>query len=184
MQITKRVRAKKINRGLAAMSSVKYAVTAIVVVCAVILVGLTALGPKIGLQTAPIEPKAAEHIQNLHFLHPGEKLLAFKATSYYSYKSGVVVTDKRIFAYYRDKLITSIPLDKISMVLVKDSELGHQEVLVSAQSDGVIGLDLHHSDVVKFVGLLHVSGNIIKHYSKHDVQEAVKSMPFKAAPAR
>ena len=158
------------------MSSVKYAVTTIIVVCAVILVALTVMGPKIGLQTPPIEPKAIEYLSKAHFLNPGEKLAAYKATSYYSYSSAIVVTDKRIFAFHHDKIITSIPLDKISMVMVKESELGHQEVLVSAQADGVIGLDLHHSDVAKFVSLLHVSTNIIKHFSKHDVQEAI-SMP-------
>lgn len=184
MQITKRVRAKKTskgssthktNRGIAAMSSVKYAITTIVVICAVILVALTVMGPKIGLQTPPIEPKALHHVENMHFLDKDESIQAYKATSYYSYNSAVVVTNKRIFAFYRNKVISSIPLDKITMVLIKDSELGHQEVMISAQADGVIGLDLHHSDVAKLLSILHVPSNMIKHYNKHDMKEAVKA---------
>lgn len=58
--------------------------------------------------------------------------------------------------------------------MIKDSELGHQEVLISAQADGVIGLDLHHSDVAKLITMLHVPTTIIKHFNKHDVKEALK----------
>lgn len=166
-------RIKKINRGIAAMTSLKYAVTTIVVVCALILVVLTALGPRIGLQLPPIEPKAMEHIEKMKFLNQGEKIEAYKATSYYSYNSAVVVTDKRVFAFYRNKIITSIPLNKISLVLVKDTELGHQEVMISAQVDGVIGLDLYHSDVQKFLKVLKVNPNMVKHYNKHDVKEGM-----------
>lgn len=189
MQKAKRVsakktsrRAKKINRGITAMTSLKYAVTTIVVVCAVILVVLTALGPKIGLQTPPIEPKAMEYINKNHFLTPGETISAYKATSYYSYNSGVVVTDKRIFAFYRNKIITSIPLNSITMVLVKDTELGHQEVMLSAQADGVIGLDLYHSDVNKFIQVLHVPATMIKHYTKHDIRDNLVTPAQKPAP--
>ncbi len=187
MTKTKRASAKKTTsvkspKGKEAMTSLKYAVTTIVILCAVILIVLTAMGPKMGLQTPPIEPKAKEVITKMKFLGPNEKIEGYKSTSYYSYNSGVVVTDQRIFAFYRNKIITSIPLNKISMVLVKDTELGHQEVLISAQSDGVIGLDLHHSDVKKFVSLLHVSKDIIKHYSKHDIREAL--MVPSAMPAK
>lgn len=159
---------------LGAMSSLKYAVTTIVIVCAMILIVLTALGPKVGLQTPPIEPKAQEYLSKMKFLSPDEKVVGYKATSYYSYNSGIVVTDKRIFAFYRNKILTSIPLNKITLLLVKDTELGHQEVLISAEYDGVIGLDLYHSDVNKFIDMLHIQNkNIIKHYSKHDVREAL-----------
>lgn len=164
------------------MSSLKYAVTTIVLVCAIILIVLTALGPKVSLQTPPIEPKAKEYISKMKFLGPKEKIEGYKATSYYSYSSGVVITNERIFAFSRDKVITSIPLNKITLVLVKETELGHQEILISAQSDGVIGLDLHHSDVQKFIDLLHVSPNIIKHYSKHDIRDAI--MVPSAMPAK
>ncbi|HSX20523.1 MAG TPA: hypothetical protein VLG38_05315 [Gammaproteobacteria bacterium] len=163
------------------MASLKYAVTTIVIVCAVILVALTALGPKIGLQTPPIEPKAMEYLKKMNFLQPGENIEGYKATSYYSYSSGVVVTDKRVFGFYRNRVITSIPLNKITMVLVKDTELGHQEVLISAQADGVIGLDLYHSDVDKFINMLHVPATIIKHFTKHDIREALMPHP---APTR
>lgn len=195
MTTTKRASAKKTtsakgtknkkHRGLAAMTSLKYAVTTIVVVCAVILVVLTALGPKVGLQTPPIEPKAKAYLEKMNFIKKDEKIEGYKATSYYSYNSGIVVTNKRIFAFNRNKEISSIPLNKITLVLVKDTELGHQEVIISAQYDGVIGLDLHHSDVSKFLDMLHVSNSIIKHYSKHDVREAmipVKSQPAPAKP--
>src|SRR5579872_5191167 len=171
---------------LKAMSSLKYAVTTIILVCAAILIVLTALGPKIGLQTPPIEPKAMAYLEKMHFVKPGEKIQAYKATSYYSYSSGVVVTDKRIFGFYRNRVATSIPLNKITMVLVKDSELGHQEVIVSAQQDGVIGLDLHHGDVHKFLDMLHVSPNIVKHYTKHDIREAIitPAVPAMATPVK
>lgn len=170
-----------------AMSSLKYAVTSIVILCAVILIVLTVLGPKVGLQTPPIEPKAKAYLDKMNFIKPGEKIEGYKATSYYSYNSGVVVTNKRIFAFYRNKEITSIPLNKITMVLIKDTELGHQEVMISAQYDGVIGLDLHHGDVNKFIQMLHVPASIIKHYSKHDIREAVKipsAQPHNALPAK
>lgn len=167
---------------LTAMSSLKYAVTTIIVVCAAILIVLTALGPKIGLQTVPIEPKAMAYLDKMKFVKEGERIEAYKATSYYSYNSGVVVTDKRIFAFYRNKIATSIPLSKITMVLVKDSELGHQEVLISAQQNGVIALDLHHGDVSKFLRLIHASPSIVKHYSKHDIREAI-TVPAAKQPA-
>ena len=191
MTTTKRASAKKTStkgttnkkhRGIAAMTSLKYAVTTIVVVCAVILVVLTALGPKVGLQTPPIEHKAKAYLEKMHFIRTGEKIEGYKATSYYSYNSGIVVTDKRIFAFSRDRVISSIPLNKISLVLVKDTELGHQEVVISAQFDGVIGLDLHHSDVNKFLNMLHVKPALIKHYSKHDVREAILPVKASAAP--
>lgn len=165
------------------MSSVKYAITTIVIVCAVILVGLTVMGPKIGFQTPPIEPKALDHISKMHFLNPDETIQGYKATSYYSYNSGVVVTNKRIFAFYHDKVVGAIPLDGITMVMVKDTELGHQEVLVSGQTQGVIGLDLHHSDVGKLITLLHVPTSLIKYYTKHDVREAMKTAPNTTATA-
>lgn len=196
MTTKKRASAKKtksssnsFKRGLAAMSnlkamsSLKYAVTTIVVVCAVILIVLTALGPKVGLQTPPIEPKAMEYLEKMNFIKPGEKIEGYKATSYYSYNSGVVVTNKRIFAFYRNKEITSIPLNKITVVLVKDTELGHQEVLISAQYDGVIALDLHHGDVNKFIEMLKVPATMVKHYTKHDIREALTVHPSKATTA-
>lgn len=161
------------------MSSVKYAITTIVVVCAVILVALTVMGPKLGLQTPPIEAKAMQHLEKMNILMPKETIQGYKATSYYSYNSAVVVTDKRIFAFYRDKVLTSVPLNKITMVIVKDTELGHREVLVSAQEDGVIGVDLYHTDVEKFLDMLHVAKNKVKFFNKHEIKESLEAMQKK-----
>jgi hypothetical protein len=178
MQKTKRVSAKKpiktkqSQRGVANMS-LKYAISIIVVVCAIIIGILAAIGPKLGLQTPPIEEKALTNIERMHFLAGGEQIAAFKATSYYNYKSGIVVTNQRIFAYHLNIQSTSIPFNKITMVLVKDTEFGHQEVVVSAQAEGVIMLELTKSDVEKLIPMLHVPANIVKHYSKKEV-EAVK----------
>ncbi len=149
----------------------KYAITGAVVVCAVILGVLTAMGPKLSLQTPPIEAKAMQQIQRLHLLQPGEVLEAYKATSYYTYSSGVVITDKRVISFYKDR-VNSIPLNKITMIIVKDTELGHQEVLISAEADGVIGFEMYHTDVEKLINILHVQDSIVKHYARSDVKAA------------
>lgn len=178
MQKRKRASAKKTTTKISAPSqqgvatmSLKYAITTIVVVCAVILGVLAAMGPKTGLQTPPIEEKAMKQIQSKGFLSNGETLEAYKATSYYSYKCGVVVTNQRVFAFYNDELIKSIPLNKITMVIVKDTELGHQEVLVSAQARGVIGVYLTRNDAKKFVELLNVPASMVQNYTKHSIKE-------------
>lgn len=184
MTTMKRARAKKTSsvgsrkqRGLA--MSLKYTITTIVIACAVILGVLTAMGPKLSLQTPPIEKRAMEKIDKLHLLQAGETLEAYKATSYYTYNSGVVITNKRLIAFNNDKNL-SIPLDKISMVIVKDTELGHQEVMVSAEANGVIALELYHTDAQKFLNMLHVSDSLIKHYTKHDVKDAMHAAPMPA----
>jgi hypothetical protein len=175
MTIKKRASAKKTvrtrkKRGLTAMK-LRYAITGVVVVCAVILGVLTAMGPKLSLQTPPIETKAMQQIEKMHLLQAGEVLKGYKATSYYTYGSGVVITDKRVIAFYKDR-INSIPLDKITMVIVKDTELGHQEVLISAEADGVIGFEMYHTDVEKLIDMLHVPDSIVKHYARSDVKAA------------
>ncbi len=155
---------------------VKYVITTIIIVCAVLLGTLTIMGPKLNLQFPPIETKALENINKMGFLKDNETLTAYKATSYYSYKSGVVVTDSRIFAFHNDKVLISIPLSKISLIIVKDADLGHQEVIVSAQANGVIIVSLYHKDVAKFLDVLHVNDNIVKHFNKHGIKEAASAM--------
>ncbi len=165
MKKTKRASAKKTvksKKGLMAMK-VRYSVSGIVIICAIILGALTMMGPKLGLQIPPIEPKAMAHLSKAHMLTADEKLQGYKATSYYSYTSGIVVTDKRIFVYENNKQ-TSIPLGKITMVVIKDTELGHQEVLLGAQATGMIAFEMYHTDVPKLIDMLHVPASIIKHY--------------------
>lgn len=175
MTIKKRVSAKKTartrkKRGSTAMK-LRYGITGVVVLCAVILGVLTAMGPKLSLQTPPIEAKAMQQIQSLNLLEPGETLEGYKATSYYTYNSGVVITNKRVIAFYKDH-VNSIPLNKITMVIVKDTELGHQEVLISAEADGVIGFEMYHTDVEKLINMLQVPDSIVKHYARSDVKAA------------
>jgi len=158
------------KRGLTAMK-LRYAITGVIVVCAVILGILTAMGPKLSLQTPPIEAKAMQQIEKMHLLQAGEVLEGYKATSYYTYNSGVVITNKRVISFYKDR-VSSIPLDKITMVIVKDTELGHQEVLISAEADGVIGFEMYHTDVEKLINMLHVPDSIVKHYARSDIKAA------------
>jgi hypothetical protein len=175
MTIKKRVSAKKTvrtrkKRGLTAMK-LRYAITGVVVLCAVILGVLTAMGPKLSLQTPPIEAKAMQQIEKLHLLQAGEVLKGYKATSYYTYSSGVVITDTRVIAFNKDR-VNSIPLDKITMVIIKDTELGHQEVVISAEADGAIGFEMYHTDVEKLIDMLQVPDSIVKHYARSDVKAA------------
>lgn len=149
----------------------RYVIATIVVICAVILGVLVTMGPSLSLQTPPIEVKAQDYLNKMGFLKPSEALKAYKATSYYTYDSGVVVTDKRIFAFHKD-VVYSIPLDKITMVIVKSTALGHQEVVISAEADGVIDFELYHADVDKLIDILGVSDSIVKRYAKQDVKDA------------
>lgn len=175
MTTKKRASAKKTvktrkKRGSKAMK-LRYGITGVVVLCAIILGVLTAMGPKLSLQTPPIEAKAMQQIEKLNLLQQGEVLEGFKATSYYTYNSGVVITNKRVIAFYKDR-VNSIPLDKITLVIVKDTELGHQEVLISAEADGVIGFEMYHTDVEKLINMLHVPDSIVKHYARSDIKAA------------
>ncbi len=158
------------KRGFTAMK-LRYGITIVVVVCAIILGVFTAMGPKLSLQTPPIEAKAMQQINKLNLLQAGEILEGYKATSYYTYNSGVVITNKRVIAFYKDR-INSIPLDKITLVIIKDTELGHQEVLISAEADGVIAFEMYHTDVEKLINMLHVSDSIVKHYARSDIKAA------------
>jgi hypothetical protein len=168
MKKMKRVSAKKTTRktkkDIDAMK-LRYAITAVVVFCAILLGVLTAMGPKLSLQVPPIEAKAMDYIQKHNLLNAGEVLLGYKASSYYSYKSGVVITNKRVFAFYKDQ-VTSIPLNKITLVVVKDADFGHQEVLISAQANGVIGLEMYHHDAAKLIDMLNVPASRVKVFTK------------------
>lgn len=164
----------------------RYGITSVVIVCAVVLGVLTAMGPKLSLQTPPIEAKAMQQIEKMHLLETGEVLEGYKATSYYTYNSGVVITNKRVISFHKDR-VNSIPLDKITMVIVKDTELGHQEVVISAEANGVIGFEMYHTDVEKLINMLHVPESIVKHYARSDVkaarEAAEKGAAAQATPA-
>ncbi len=162
----RKVKPKK--KGTVIMST-KYIVLAVIVVCAVILGALMMMGPKLGLQTDPIEPKAMSYLDKHNLLNKDESIAGYKAINYYNYDKAAVITNKRIFVYDNGKVF-SIPLNKITAVLVKDSELGQQEVLISAQTDGVIGFDVYHSSVPKLLEILQVSNSIVKFAAKNAVQ--------------
>ena len=68
----------------------------------------------------------------------------------------------------------------VKMVIVKDTELGHQEVLISAEADGVIGFEMYHTDVEKLINMLHVPESIVKHYARSDVKAAREAAEKKA----
>jgi hypothetical protein len=166
---TKKVKSKK--KGTLIMRT-KYIVLAVIVVCAVILGTLMMMGPKLGLQTPPIEAKAMSYLEKHNLLNKDESIAGFKAINYYNYDKAAVVTSKRIFVYDNGKVF-SIPLNKITAVFVKDSELGQREVLVSAQTDGVIGFDVYHTSVPKLLEILQVNNSIVKFSAKTEAQNTV-----------
>lgn len=143
------------KRNKAAMKT-RYIISAAVIICAIIIGVLASMGPKLGLQTNNIEPEAVAYLKKNKMLQNGEILEAFKAISYYSFSQGAVVTDKRVFIYDQGRVVHSIPLDTISMVIIKNSELGHQEVIIAARQNGVIGIELYHTYVPKLIKLLGV----------------------------
>lgn len=164
---TPRRKTKRGKRG--AVMKTRYLISAAVIICAIIIGVLASMGPKLGLQTNKIEPEAVAYLKKYNMLQNGEILEAFKAISYYSFSQGAVVTDKRVFVYDHGHIVHAIPLDSISMVIVKNSELGHQEVIIAARQNGVIGIELYHTYVPKLIKLLGVpkskiqdSTNIIK----------------------
>jgi len=156
-----------------------YIATSIVVLCAAGIGALIVMGPKLGLQMPPIEQKAKEYLDKHNLIKHDEKLSGYKAISLYSYSHAAVITNKRVFIYNNDK-IHSIPLKKITLVNVKDTELGRQEVLISAQKDGVIILELPHTSVSQLLHILKVPSAIVKYngQSKH----LAKEMPAKSQP--
>lgn len=164
MKNLKRPATNKKQKGTATMR-LKYTVSAIVIVFAAVIGTLVMIGPKIGLQTPPIEPKAMAYLDQHALLNKDEQLTGYKAISYYSYNEAAVITDRRIFIYDHDK-VHSIPLDKISTVMVRDSALGHQEVMISAQASGTIILEMYHTFVPKLIELLKVPSSKVKHYEK------------------
>ncbi len=168
----KAVRKTRTKKGIATMTtSLKYTISAIVIVCAVALGVLAAMGPKLGLQTPPIEAKAMQYIEEHNLLKADEKLEGYKATSYYSYKDGIVITNKRVFVFVDGKTVHSIALDKISLVVIKDTDLGHQEVVIAADVNGVIGFELYHTYVPKLIKMLHVKEAEIKFYTKQTAKK-------------
>lgn len=150
---------------------VRYVVSAVIIVFAIVVGVLASIGPKLGLQTPPIEAGAMTYLTKHDLLHANEVVAAYKAVSYYTYNQGVVITDQRIFAYDGAK-VHSIPLNKISMVIIKNSDLGHQEVLVAAQQDGVIGIELYHTYVPEFIEMLKVRKSIIQDTTQIKHKEA------------
>lgn len=151
----------KTNKGTAAAISPKMIILALVVLGAVVIGALMMMGPKLSLQTPPIEPKAMSYLQEHKFLHADEQIAGYKAISYYNYDNAAVITNKRVFIYDKDKVF-SIPLDKISMVVLKDSELGQQEVMISAQAQGFIGFSVAHKAVPLLIELLQVPRSMVK----------------------
>lgn len=149
----------------------RYIIAGIIAICLIILAVLVAMGPSLSLQTPPIETKAMDYLNKMHFLQANETLKAYKATSYYNYDSGIVVTDSRVFAFHKDQVF-SIPLDKITMVMIKSSSLGHQQVLISAEADGVIDFEIYHTDVDKLITILGVPNSMVKEFAKQDIKEA------------
>lgn len=143
-----------------------YIVTAFIVVCAAALGAIMIMGPKLGLQLPPIEQKAMAYLEKHHFIKKNEQIAGYKAMSIYDYSHAAVITDKRIFMY-QDDTVHSIPLNKITMVSVKDSELGRQEVLISAQRDGMMMIELPHASVPQLINLLKVPSSIIKHNGEY-----------------
>lgn len=147
------------------VKKLKYTISGIVVLCAIALGIIAIVGPKQDLQTTPIDPKAVAYVEKHNLLQAGEQITAYKATGYYNYNQGVVLTNKRIFIYHHDK-VHSIPIEKISMFVIKDTELGHQEVLVSASIDGAIGFEVRRARVAELIKLLNISNEIIRDHSK------------------
>lgn len=152
---------------------VRYIVSAVIIVFAVVVGVLASMGPKLGLQTPPIEKGAMEYLTKNDLLRANEVVAAYKAVSYYTYSQGVVITDERVFAYDGSK-IHSIPLSKITMVIIKNSDLGHQEVLIAAQQDGVIGVELYHTYVPQLIEMLKVRKSIIQDTTQLKHKETAK----------
>lgn len=155
---TKTASAASRRRGIV---KARYVLTLAIILCAVVVGILASMGPKLGLQTAPIEPEAMTYITKHGFVQPGENVEAYKAISYYTYNQGAVITNKRLFVYDHNT-VHSIPLSAISMVIVKNSELGHQEVIIAAQQNGVIGLELYHTYVPTLLKLLNVPSSKVQ----------------------
>jgi len=154
------------NKGTAIMmKKLKYSISAIIVLCAIAIGVLAIFGPKQDLQITNIDPKAMAYIQSHNLLNSDEKVTGYKATGYYNYSQGIVMTSERIFIYQHNK-VHSIPLEKISMFVIKDTELGHQEVLVSAAVDGAIGFEVRKSRVPELISLLKINSSIIRDHSK------------------
>lgn len=153
-------RKTKSKKGTAIMK-LKVIVPVILVVCAIVIGTLIMMGPKQSLQTPPIEAKAMSYMQKYNMIGQDEKVLGYKAISYYDYNKAAVITNKRIFVYDKDKVF-SIPLSSITSVIIKNSDIGQQEVLITAQSHGMINFGIYHSSVAKLIELLNVSPNIVK----------------------
>lgn len=155
---TKTASAASRKRGIV---KARYVLTLAVILCAIVVGVLASMGPKLGLQTAPIEPEAMTYLTKHNLIQADETIQAFKAISYYTYNQGAVITDKRLFVYDHNTS-HSIPLSAISMVIVKNSELGHQEVIIAAQQNGVIGLELYHTYVPTLLKLLNVPSSKVQ----------------------
>lgn len=152
------------NTGIATMRF-KYIITAIVLACAAIAGALVMMGPKMSLQIPPaIEQKAMSYLNKNKLLNNGEQVTGYKAISYYNYDQAAVLTNQRIFLY-NNKKVFSILLDKITKVSIRDSELGHQRVLITASDAGAIVIELYHTEVPKLIQLLKVpSANVTQEH--------------------
>lgn len=158
---TRTRKTKSKQKGNVIMST-KHIVLAVVIVCAVLLGTLMMMGPKLGLQTPPIEEKAMTYLNEHKLIGSDETIAGFKAINYYNYDKAAVITDKRIFVYDNGKAF-SIPLHKITSVFINDGQLGQQEVLITAQAAGVISLDVYRTSVPQLLQLLKVSSSIVKY---------------------
>jgi hypothetical protein len=144
-----------------AILSTKKIILALAVLCAIVIGGLMTVGPKLGLQSAPIEPKAVSYLQKNNLLQKGEIVTGYKSISYYNYDHAAVITNKRVFVYDKKKVF-SIPLNKITMVTVKDAELGQIDVMISAQAKGVINFAVYNKSAAELMKMLKVPSHIIK----------------------
>lgn len=146
-----------------------HVILAIVIICAAVVAAVLLIGPKMGLQTTPIEPKAMSYLKEHNFLNADESLTGYKALSYYNYARGAVITDKRLFVYNENKVF-SIPLEKISKVTIKDGQLGQQKVLISAQQNGMIDFDLSHKAVPALLLMLRVPSSSVVYIDERPAQ--------------
>lgn len=171
MKKSKRSTTRKKHTGIAIMK-LPHIILAIVIICAAIVAAVLLVGPKMGLQTPPIEAKAMSYLQEHKFLKADESLTGYKALSYYNFANGAVITDQRVFVYKGDEVF-SIPLDKISKVTIKNNQLGQQKVLISAQQNGMIDFDLSHKAVPALLLMLRVPSTSVVYID----EQSTKSSP-------
>jgi hypothetical protein len=157
-------------------------ITTLVVICVAAVAAVIFMGPKLGLQLPPIEKKAEAYLEKHKLIARDEHLTGYKAISLYDYSHAAVITDKRIFMY-NGATVHSIPLEKITLVNVRDTELGRQAVLISAQQNGSMSIEISHKSVPELIKILKVHSSIVK-YSDESKHMAVEKAPKHVTPAK